>query len=116
MLACGCADDVQRAVVAQMTCNARWQRRNEPMMQRADILSKVGTEWALRESYVTATTLAHSLPVLMPDLAQADKAINALITRRQAHTLILPRWEGKSWWQLVLYCPMRQCMASQLRT
>jgi hypothetical protein len=80
----------------------RWQRRNEPMMQRADILSKVGTEWALRESYVATTTSAHSLPVLMPDLAQVDKVINALINRRQAHVLILPRWEGKSWWQLVL--------------
>ena len=80
----------------------RWQRRNEPLMQRADVLSKVGTEWALRESYVTTTTMEHSLPVFMPDLAQADKVIRALIIRRQAHTHILPRWEGKSWWQLVM--------------
>jgi hypothetical protein len=80
----------------------RWQRRNEPMMQRADVLSKVGTEWALRKSYVASTSAAHSLPVLMPDLAQADKAIRALIARRRSHALVLPRWEGKSWWQLVV--------------
>ena len=79
----------------------RWQRRSESMMQRADVLSKVGTEWALRASYVTTTTAEFALPVLMPDLAQVEKVIRALITRQQAHTLILPRWEGKSWWQLV---------------
>jgi hypothetical protein len=50
---------------------------------------------------VTATSAAHSLPVLMPDLAQADKVIRALLTRRQSYSLVLPRWEGKSWWALV---------------
>ena len=93
----------------------RWQRRNEPMMQRADVLSKVGTEWKLRTTFVTTTTMAHSLPVLMPDLAQADKVINALITRRQDHTLILPRWEGKSWWQLVLaHATVRDILAQDM--
>jgi hypothetical protein len=80
----------------------RWQRRNEPMMQRADVLSKVGTEWVLRQAFITATTAAHSLPVIMPDLAQAGKAIEALVNRNQSHVLVLPRWEGKSWWQLVM--------------
>lgn len=85
-----------------ITLVPRWQRRNEIMMQRADVLSKVGTEWALRASYTISIHTAYSLPVLMPDLAQAEKAIIALITRRRSHVLILPRWEGKSWWQLVL--------------
>ena len=72
------------------------------MMQRADVLSKVGTEWALRAHFTTAISSLHQLPVLMPDLAKADKVITALVNRRLDHVLILPRWEGKSWWQLVL--------------
>lgn len=80
----------------------RWQRRSELGMQKADVLSKVGTEWVLVQSYIAWVEATHSLPLLMPDLAQAGKAIAALIHRRQDHTLILPRWEGKGWWQLVL--------------
>ena len=71
-------------------------------MQRADVLSKVGTEWALKESYTTAVATTHVLSVHMPDLEKADKLISALITRCRSHVLILPRWEGKSCWQLVL--------------
>ena len=80
----------------------RWQRRNVTMMQRADDLSKVGTEWRVRESFRHATEAEHQLPMLMPDLARAEPAITAVIRREESLTLILPRWEGKSWWQLVL--------------
>jgi hypothetical protein len=93
----------------------RWQRRNETMMQRADVLSKVGTEWVLREAYVATTSATYALPVLMPDLAQADKAINALVARRRSQVLILPRWEAKSWWQMVLsHATLRDIAAQEM--
>ena len=80
----------------------RWQRRSVTMMQRADVLSKVGTEWALREDFRADTIRAHGLPVELPDLARAEPTITALIHRKKSGVLLLPRWEGKAWWQLVL--------------
>jgi len=80
----------------------RWQRRSVTMMQRADVLSKVGTEWVLRADFLANTMRAHGLPVELPDLARAEPTIAALIKRRKSGVLLLPRWEGKAWWQLVL--------------
>ena len=76
----------------------RWQRRNTPLMQRADGLSKVGTEWELRESFLVSSVASHGVPVSLPDLARAQPAIAEVLRERKAHALVLPRWEGKGWW------------------
>ena len=60
------------------------------MIQRVDVLSKVCTEWVLRKSYITITTTVHFQAVFMSNLAQTDKVIKPLITRRdQVNALVL---------------------------
>ena len=91
----------------------RWQRRNELMMQKADDLSKVHTLWSLRSTFVTEMVQLYGVTPVLPDVAKAGKAIAAVLARGSRAALILPVWEGQSWWALA----QRSCKACiQLHT
>ena len=78
-----------------------WQSRDEPGMVRADILSKVGTLWLLLESFTSATRAQYGVEVTMPDVAKAKATVIRLLTSQQSAALVLPRWEGQTWWGML---------------
>ena len=86
----------------QIKMSVRWLSREEVMMKHVDALSKVATEWALRDSYVIEKTRSSGLHISMPDLARCGIVIDNMIREQSHGHLILPRWEGKSWWRKVL--------------
>ena len=79
-----------------------WQRRSEVGMVRADILSKIGTEWALLDSFRAMTHTQYGMDVSMPDVAKAKATVIRLLVGQQKAALVLPRWEGQAWWGLLL--------------
>jgi hypothetical protein len=81
-----------------VTLSPRWQRRSVFMMQRVDDLSKVGTEWALLESFVQEVWQRFGTTTTMPDLARCGPTLLAVVNRKAKVALVLPVWEGKAWW------------------
>ena len=88
-----------------VTLVPRWQRRNELMMQRVDVLSKTGTTWLLQFGWVRGMEEATGVTPLLPDLSRCGPTVKAAISRKgERSVLVLPRWEGKTWWGLAIRC------------
>ena len=85
-----------------MSVSFRWLRRSELEMQRVDELSKLSTLWTLLPSFSQSVTQRLSLDVNMPDLSRCGPHLHAVIGRGVQCALVLPLWEGKKWWSLVL--------------
>ena len=88
-----------------VTLVPRWQRRNELMMQRVDALSKTGTLWQLRPSWAQQMFRDYGIYPLLPDLSRCGPTVKAAVSRTGTRAvLVLPRWEGKTWWALAVRC------------
>ena len=92
-----------------ITLIPRWLRRNALMMQRVDALSKTGTLWLVNPAW--ALQIQHdtgNFP-LLPDLSRCEPTVKAAVGRQGERTvLVLPRWEGKTWWSLASRCCTQQ--------
>ena len=86
----------------QIEMSVRWMSRDEFMMQHVDALSKIDTEWKLKDDYASENVRQRGLHIRMPDLARCGPVIEAMIREQSHGLLVLPRWEGKSWWRKVL--------------
>jgi hypothetical protein len=85
-----------------VTASFRWMRRDDFMMQKVDVLSKLNTLWFLLPDFEASVWQQFDLPITMPDLARCGPTVSAVIARQLNCCLVLPVWEGKSWWKLVL--------------
>ena len=79
-----------------------WLSREELMMKRVDVLSKVGTVWVLQQSFVEEVLTKTGLLPMAPDVARCGPTIAAVVRRKVRTILVLPRWEAQSWWQAVV--------------
>ena len=71
--------------------------REQFMMKRVDVLSKVGMEWVLRQSFVEEVLAKTGLLPMAPDVAGCGTTIVTVVRRRVRTILVLPRWEAQSW-------------------
>ena len=73
-------------------------------MQRADVLSKVHTLWELWREFVESESVlaTHGVTPMFPDVAKAGLVVAVVLARGVVAALqvVLPVWEGKSWWHL----------------
>ena len=81
-----------------VTLSPRWQRRDVFDMQKADDLSKMGTEWELLESFILEVYDRYGIMATMPDLARCGPTLIATVSRSVTAAIVLPRWEAKTWW------------------
>ena len=79
----------------------RWQRREVEGMKKADILSKVGTHWELREEWGREMAEQWGLEVMIPDVSDAKAKLMKTVAAQREVVLVLPRWEGQAWWKVV---------------
>jgi hypothetical protein len=84
----------------EITLLPQWRKRSTNMMQHVDRLSKEDTTWHLRESFSNSMSAKLGVQISFPDVAEAEKEILRVLSRKISVALMLPRWEGKSWWRL----------------
>ena len=88
----------------EVTLVPRWQRRNELMMQRVDVLSKTGTQWLPNPEWAQKIEKEFGTTPILPDLSRCGPTVKAAVSRENRSILLLPRWEGKPWWSLAIRC------------
>jgi len=99
---CGLVKDVW--VVCRelgMKVSMNWLRRNEAEMVVVDALSKEGTMWALRPDFQTYVQTLWGLDVFCPDFARIGPEVKRVLAEERRVALVLPKWEGMSWWVVV---------------
>jgi hypothetical protein len=71
-------------------------------MRGVDALSKLATQWHLRVDYVQGMRAERVCDTFMPDVTKCEPFIFAAIAGQLHCAGILPQWEGKSWWDVML--------------
>jgi hypothetical protein len=70
-------------------------------MKKADVLSKVGTHWELREEWGREMAEQWGVEVMMPDVSDAKAKLMITVAAQREVVLVLPLWEGQAWWKVV---------------
>jgi hypothetical protein len=86
----------------------RWVSRETTQLSRVDLLSKRIT-FQMRQESVAAFSTALGYPVVIVDHNKLAEAIALLVARKQKAALLIPKWEGKSWWQTLVQNAHRLC-------
>jgi hypothetical protein len=94
----------------------RWLRRSTLMMQRVDALSKTGTRWLLDPVWALGIQQKTGFHPMLPDLSRCGPAVKAAVSRQEKTVLVLPRWEGKTWWNLAFRCCTQQFQVDNTST
>lgn len=81
--------------------HAKWVRREDRNMRIVDALSKSVT-FAIESSSISELEALHGCPVIFPDFNVISNTIGAIVTRGKKAVVIVPRWEAKSWWPVLV--------------
>ena len=79
----------------------RWVSRDTRELQRVDGLSKKGS-FRMRDSSRTFLSERLQRPVVETDHNRIPDMITTIVARQARCALFVPRWEGKSWWPVLL--------------
>ena len=89
----------------------RWVRRDTDELKRVDLLSKK-VSFSLKKEVQEVFTKRLKCEILSVDHNDIANVIAMIVARKLICGLLIPRWEGKSWWSMVQEHSYYQCQIS----
>ena len=83
-----------------ITPSFRWVRRETDELKRVDLLSKK-VFFSLRENLSSPLKKRLKCDVLSVNHNEIANVLDMIVVRKMNCALLVPRWEGKSWWSLL---------------
>ena len=94
--------------LAQINPVFRWVSREDEALASVDSLSK-RVSIRMHGNSVLAYQAALNCPVLVMDHNKLAEVLAIIVVRRIVCAILVPKWEGKSWWPLVRSHAVRLC-------
>lgn len=94
--------------IAHITPVFRWVSREDEALASVDSLSK-RVRIRMHEDSVLGFQTALNCPVLVTDHNKLAEVVAVIVVRRVGCALLVPKWEGKSWWPNSMRCDCARC-------